>query len=454
MTASHLHRIALGSLALGLLACNSVSGLTDLLRTAPPSPSLSPTPLVPLASVADPLPTPTLVVGPSDGELAELQEQVVSLRGLSPSAPLQQTVLNQEQVGERILQDFLGEYSREEAVEDARILALFDLLDRDLDLWTLYNELYTEQLAGYYDPEHGEMVVVAAEGWTGVERLTFVHEFTHALQDQVYDLEDGLGYSDEACRESGERCQVISALIEGDATLLEEQWLRTYARGQDFDDLLAFIDGLKTPVLDSAPAYLRKDFLFPYEQGLEFVRTIYLRDGWAGVDQVYRRLPESTEQILHPALYQRATPAVVELDELGSALGESWQELDRGVLGEWYTRLMLETRLEAGQASEAAAGWGGDAYLTLRNEAADVEALVLVSVWDRARDANEFTDAMLRHAEDRFGETTGASDGATWTWDGGRVVLVRAYTQTLWIVAPDMETAEALRRWVAFPASV
>jgi hypothetical protein len=362
-------------------------------------------------------------------------------------------LLDQQGLLRQIREDFLGDYSPEEAVDDARVLALFDLLDRDFDLWSLYNDLYAEQTAGYYDPATGMMYIVAAGGWTGVERLTYVHEFTHALQDQRYDLEDGLGYSDEACEDSGEHCQVLSALIEGDASLLEEQWLRTYSTEQDYNDLLAFFDSLQTPVYDAAPAFMKKDFVFPYEQGLEFVRNVYLRDGWAGVDEVYARLPESTEQILHPSVYPRATPVPVEINDLGPALSTGWEELNRGVLGEWYTRLMLETRVPESEATEAAAGWGGDAYLALRNETADAEALVHVVVWDGARDANEFITAMIRHAEARFGETTGASDGATWTWDEGRIVLVRAYLQTLFIVAPDAETAEALRQSVDFPVA-
>jgi hypothetical protein len=444
-----LRRSALAACALGLLACTTVTRLPELVR--PPSPSPAPTHAP--SAIPRTAPSATPPAGPSDEEIGELQDQVVGLRGLHPAGPLSETLLDQEGLLRQIREDFLADYTRQEAVDDARVLALFDLLDRDFDLWSLYNDLYAEQTAGYYDPSTGRMYIVAPGGWTGVERLTYVHEFTHALQDQTYDLEDGLGYSDEACEDSGEHCQALSALIEGDASLLEEQWLRTYSTEKDYEDLLAFFDSLQTPVYDGAPAFMKKDFLFPYEQGLEFVRNVYLRDGWAGVDEVYRRLPESTEQILHPSVYPRATPVPVEINDLASALGAGWEELNRGVLGEWYTRLMLETRLPESEAAEAAAGWGGDAYLVVRNESADAEALVLVGVWDGARDAHEFITAMIRHAEARFGETTGASDGVTWTWDGGRVLLLRAYTQTLFIVAPDAETAEALRLSVDFPVA-
>jgi hypothetical protein len=436
----------LAPLTLVILACTTVTQLPELiLRTSPtPTPTARPT--------AEPTPfsTPS-PSAPADAELAELEQQAITLRGLRPDRPLSRTILQESQLRRRILDDFLADYTREEAEVDVRVLALFQLVEPDLDLRSLYQDLYVEQLAGYYDPEAEAMFVVAGGSWTGVERLTYVHEFTHVLQDQTFDLEKGLGYSDEECEDNGERCSAIAALIEGDASLLQEQWLRTYARQEDLADLLSFVDDLETPVFDSAPAYLQEDFLFPYEQGLEFVRSIYLRDGWSGVDELYRRPPESTEQILHPALYPRATPAPAAINDLAAALGEDWQEIARDVLGEWYTRLMLQTQLDEVEAGEAAAGWGGDEYVVLADADTGRDALVLVSVWDRPRDAFEFITAMIDRAEGHFGETTAASDGATWTWEEGRVVLVRAYTQTLWIVAPDAETAALLHEAVDFP---
>ena len=258
-------------------------------------------------------------------------------------------------------------------------------------------------------------------------------------------------YSDEACREGGERCRALSALIEGDATLVEEQWLRTYARAEDLEELLAFSSTITGTVFDSAPAFLQKDLLFPYEHGLEYVRTLYLRDGWASVDRVFADPPESTEEILHPGSSPGPAAMAVDLGDLAAALGEGWRELGAGVLGEWYTRLMLETQLAEGESDTAAAGWGGDAYLALRNDAAGTEAIVLLTVWDRPRDAYEFATAMVRLAQAQFGPTTGAPTGSTWTWREGGIQLERAYTQTLWILAPSAAEAEALRQAVELP---
>ena len=51
--------------------------------------------------------------------------------------------------------------------------------------------------------------------------------------------------------------------------------------------------------------------------------------------------PVSTEQILHPEKYPPYKPIPVELPDLSSTLGADWVEIERNVMGEWYTYLIL-----------------------------------------------------------------------------------------------------------------
>jgi hypothetical protein len=447
--AARIARRSLAALvASTLLACAFADRLPGLLSTLEPSSTVAAS-AVPATVFATP-PAVASATGPAPEELHQLQQEVVYLRGLQPTGPLAEAILPSNEIRQRLLEEFLGDYTREQAADEGRLYSLLGLFEGDIDLWTLYRDLYSEQIAGYYDPQVETMYIVAGQGWTGVERLIYVHEFTHTLQDHLFDLEAGLMYSEEACRESGERCRALSALIEGDATLVEEQWLRTFAGPEDIEELLAFSSTIGSPVLDSAPAFLQKDLLFPYEHGLEYIRTLYLRDGWASVDRVYLDPPETTEEILHPGIAPGPTVAVT-LGDLAAAQGEGWRELGAGVLGEWHTRLMLEAQLAGDEAETAAAGWGGDAYVALRNDATGNESLALLTVWDRPRDAYEFATAMVRLAQARFGPTTGVPAGSTWTWRDGGIRLERAYTQTLWILAPSAAEAEALRQTVEFP---
>ena len=424
-----------------LLACR----LTAPWGVPVPSPTPSPSPTISPTVSAAPQP-------PADAQTDQesIQGQVSTVRGLYPTAPLDRELLAPEALRRHIEEDFLGEYSAEEAADDARVLAAFGLLEPDFDLWQFYLDFYEEQVAGYYDTEIEKMYVVGAT-WGGAERLTYAHEYVHALQDQTYDLENGLGYNDDACDLDPERCAAISALIEGDATLAEEQWWKAYSTPQDYEDLMAAIAEYRGDVFNAAPAYMRQDFIFPYEQGLEFVRSLFRSGGWAAVDAAYSDPPTTTEHVLHPELYPEETPLPVELPDVLPSLGPGWREIERGVLGEWFTYLVLDEEIPAWEAEPAAAGWGGDAYRVYGSEAEDPAALVLLTRWDSARDAYEFIEAFRAYAGWRFGEGHTEQAERRWTWRRGAVLLERSHDQTLWIVAPDESARQAVRDAIEFP---
>src|SRR3989304_6057770 len=245
------------ALLAALLACSAATTPLPAPRATP-----SATPLQPL----DPSDAPTRRPPDTLPDLEEIQGQVSTVRGLYPAGPLDRQLIAPEELGQRVEEDFLDEYTAEQAADDVRVLSLFGLVEPGFDLLDFHLDFYEEQVAGYYDTEIERMYVVGSQ-WGGAERLTYAHEYVHALQDQTYDLEGALGYNDEACG-------AVLAPTEP-------------PRG-DFS----------TP----PPAYIRQDFLFPYDQGLQFVRALFRQGGWAAVDAAYLDPPTTTEQILHPEL--------------------------------------------------------------------------------------------------------------------------------------------------------
>jgi len=461
--------LALTALALPTLACNFATDLANQLidQFSQTAPTIEPVPAETAPAPAGPRPLPTEVgpgatIAPGSGapipleireQMDQIQEEVVTLRGLPSTGPVDRALLSPEALRQYVTDDFLADYTEQEARDDARTLALLGLMQPDYDLFNLYMELYSEQIAGFYDDELKQMFVVQGAGFHGPERLTYAHEYTHALQDQHYDLRNGLGFNDEACELDSERCGAIQALVEGDATLLEERWLLTYASDQDYQDLLDFYDSYTSPVFDSAPQFLQDDFLFPYDAGYDFVDSFFLDGGWAAVDAVYADPPSSTEQILHPERYPSDRPIKLEAAELAAGLGAGWREIDRDVLGEWYTQLTLREQLLPEEAAPAAEGWGGDYFLAFYHDERNLGALVLVTVWDRVLEAHEFFGAFLGYGDTRFGgRTLSTTTQATWDSSFGHASIEIAGDQTLWILAPDAPTAQTLRQGVVFPA--
>ena len=388
-------------------------------------------------------------------QMDQIQDEVVLLRGLQPTGPVERGLLSENELRQYVLDDFLSDYSQEEARDDARVLALLGLLDADFELFDLYLDLYSENIAGFYDDELQKLFVVQDSQFGGPERLTYAHEYTHALHDQTYDLDEGLGFSHEACEKDSERCAALQALLEGDATLLETRWLLTYASDADFQELLDFYDSFSSPTYESAPEFVKEDFLFPYTAGLDFVEHFFLSGGWAAVDALYADPPVSTEQILHPGRYPDDVPEPLVVPEVLESLGSAWREMDRDVLGEWFTLLTLGELLPDEQAQTAAEGWGGDYYIALHDDSQERGLLILTTSWDTVRDAHEFYGAFRDYGDSRFGERTFSSTTRSiWDSTANWSSIEIAGDQTLWILAPDAEIGERLRESLTFPAEV
>jgi hypothetical protein len=322
------------------------------------------------------------------------------------------------------------------------------LLEPGYDLYQLYIDLYSEQVAGYYDDQTKEMYVVQGEGFQGTERMTYAHEYVHALQDQVYDLENGLMLNNDYCETHTEYCAATTALIEGDAVFTEQRWFLRHATEEDQQQVQEFYQSYTSPVYDSTPEYLKQDFLFPYQQGMEFVQSIYDRGGLAAVDAVYQDPPQSTEQILHPDKYPRDIPEEVTLPDLGSVLGEAWVQIDDNVMGEWYTFLILaygsdpDYRLPLSTARQAAAGWKGDAYTVYQSKGSSAAALVFRSRWETSIDADEYWNALASYGEARWGKADEReNDSLRWrATPQGEVALLRLDQDVVWVCAPDEAT--------------
>jgi hypothetical protein len=376
---------------------------------------------------------------------------VIGLRGLQPTGPVERDLITADELKEIVTTDFFSEYTDEDARQDVLILSALGLLPEGFELKQFYNDLYSEQIAGFYDSEEKEMYVVQDTGFGGYEKITYAHEYTHVLQDQVYGLEEGLGLDEESCEADSERCAAVTALIEGDATLTELLWFQSFATEQDYEDYNKAFEDFESPVFDSAPPYMAADLYFPYEYGYIFVQLLYNDGGFDAVDAAYEDIPLSTEQILHPEKYPDDQPLKVTLPDLTAILGEGWTLYDDNVMGEWYTYLILNKayeeayRLSESIAEDAAEGWGGDAYAFYLNDSTDEVVFIMDALWDTVDDAEEFADAFVDYADLRWESEPSEIDGyPTWSGVNGTVVLMHEGDRTLWIMAPEYETAESL----------
>ncbi len=386
------------AVALVLAACGG-PGPTGQAQSATPTaaPSGAPSAL----PTASPSPTAGRTPGPSDAATLtalyrQIEDQVIALRGLPLKQRLDPTILSEAELRAKFTAQFAQENTPDQVATSELQLKALGLLPQDASLETLYLDLMGAQVAGFYDPAAKQIYVVARTGTVGpTEKATFAHEFDHALQDQSFDLEKIL----DAPVGRGDLMLARRAFVEGDATFVLGQWMVGYLSPAELGQILAG-DPAAQAALDKVPAILRESLTFPYTAGFAFVNGLHSSGGWPAVDAAFGRLPDSTEQVLHPQKWTAGEePVAVPLEgaALAARLGAGWKATPEDTLGEFQIRAWLQARGADGvgghpDGSAAAAGWGGDRIVLLRGPNG-AYALAIVTAWDTQKDADEFAAA-------------------------------------------------------------
>lgn len=319
-------------------------------------------------------------------------------------------------------------------------LKAFGLVPETMDLAAYYPQLLASQIAAFYDPDRKYLAVVdlgrgedeevekelgpafAARAREGV----LVHELTHALQDQAFDMTryertDPLSDADAA----------RLALVEGDATETMMDFLlgkkiedlpgAAELMGAMPDDVTAAAPGFPgSREMAAAPAWFRDSLLFSYLRGFRFAVAVRQRGGQKLLDYAFAQdPPRSSEQVLHPEKWygRRDDPVVLALPDLAPLLPGA-RKVAEGELGEEGIRILLTGPLGGAEAAgAAAAGWGGDRFAVYERDGRRL--LAWATEWDTEADATEFL-AAAGHL--------GGKPGAGWTvrrTSPTRVVLVR-----------------------------
>ncbi len=376
-------------------------------------------------------------------KIATITNKVEEVRGLGLRRPVEVRFLTQEELAVRWKIDMKRHWPEHERLADEKAMVAFGFMSARSDLSKLVDESVGEGIAGFYEFDSKGLFVIGDHKDLGAfDQVTIAHEITHAMQDQTYDL-DGMFARVE---KDDDRALVLRALVEGDA-MLSESLYQGKAR-LDREELMveAAEESLFYQSYREAPPVLGLTALFPYVQGAEWVRQLHDRQGWSGVNAAYKRLPASTEQILHPEKYtQGDQPVSVKLPNLVPVLGKGWKQLHTNTLGE-YQALVLVSGGDTSQQvyTRAAAGWEGDKYGVYSETSGAGSALVWESRWETEKDATEFTVALAKLHEalnqNVYGEQLKRRNGGI-ALDGAdaSVRIRRVGKQVYLVVARDAE---------------
>ncbi|RPH47076.1 MAG: hypothetical protein EHM91_06530, partial [Planctomycetota bacterium] len=211
---------------------------------------------------------------------ARHKEDVVKLRGLEFKTDVTVGAYSKQELLDFLKNEFEKELPKEKAERYQRGYAKFGLIPQDLDIYEAYLELFGSSIAGFYHPKTKELRLIRpGEGKDGeeealkamgidMERITLVHELTHAAQDQNFELST-LPMEDET---NDDMVMAIKSVIEGDASAVG--W--KYQFKDQFEMVIGGINqtyksGMLPGKAGKLPAYLRQSLTFPYGHGTDFV---------------------------------------------------------------------------------------------------------------------------------------------------------------------------------------
>jgi hypothetical protein len=280
-------------------------------------------------------------------------------------------------------------------------------------------ELYLSQIGGYYDPDKKRYVMA---GWLPeiFQTSIAVHELTHALQDQYFQLDTFLDIK----KDTSDNLMAKSALVEGDATAV----MLDYTRLQTGQSGIAEEESVENVMLQNifgvalsmgaveVPETLKFMLVFPYTSGLRFAHELLKSGGYTKVNQAFQNPPRSTEQILHPDKYMAGvsdfiniTPEVVTFSDIS----DDAQVVYSDTYGEFAISVLLGAHLsDREKGIQAAVGWGGDTVVVREHEG--TRFIIWRTEWDSESDSQEFFDAIALMLARRFPELSKTESLFSW----------------------------------------
>jgi hypothetical protein len=288
---------------------------------------------------------------------------VPGIRKLDFKVPVNVAFLNRDKLAEEFVSNH--RYYKNMTVMMKQLGFLPDTLK---DLEPYIQEQYSGFPAAYYITGTDSLVVIDPYEYSPeLFKSIAIHEFTHALQDQNFNLSQDVFYPDEPyshfCTDFyiARRC-----VAEGDATVAQLVYL---------DSLKLLRSSIQVTLADSKrqyfentdsvelPEYLNLVSYFPYDVGSDFVSSIYSKTGWSGVNSLYyANRPISTAEIITK---EQIEPVSFDYN----ALIKDWYENVTSVqfaeddnYGPVMLLALLNKFTDASHASTAF-GWRGDRLL-------------------------------------------------------------------------------------------
>jgi hypothetical protein len=344
-------------LGLAIAALLVAAGMWLVYRSSTDDPVVAPTPdptATTGAVVADTTAT-TAAVSLDAGRVAELVAFVEATRNLTFTEEPEVEIMAADEFGAELAGFLDTELDSSAITESEDVYRALALSPTDQEIEPLLREFLLRRTLGYYD---NESATVRVRGGLGpLTESVLVHELTHALESEYFDLD-----SDRFSEREDESLLAFQAVVEGNAAFVEAAFVEQLSEAEKTERQLGQA-GLVAPPPLSGPVLVT--LAFPYSEGSVYVDGLFAAGGTDMLDLALTNPPRTSEQIsegqaigLEDAVSEVRFPPADDV------------EMSRGVLGSLTLRLVLETALPRANARELSLEWSGDAFVSWREQTA------------------------------------------------------------------------------------
>lgn len=295
-----------------------------------------------------------------DKRVAPYAAQVEKLRGLRFKEPVYVDFLGVKEFKAKVQvkDEELEDEDRAELKSYEGMLRALGLIDAKVDVFKALNANSSGGTLAYYDPAD-ERIRMRGRQLTPASTATLVHELTHALQDQHFDIEKGLDSEDDDTQAS-----IYRAVAEGDASRIENAWVADLPakkrKAVQAGQKALYDQGMKA--LSDVPAFIQAVAGAPYALGEPLSTLATAAEGLKGANDLFDDTPTTEEHLIRPFSWLEDKEKAKSVPEVALAKGESAVEDADGDFGALGWLFMLSERMPILTALDAADAWGGDHY--------------------------------------------------------------------------------------------
>ena len=340
---------------------------------------------------------------PTPPAIAEVADEVEAVRGLTFDRPVNVEPITDAEMDRRLRDYFDTYYPERYYARRSMAWQTIGALPSDIGYLEALDAYQQGQVLGFYNSQNEELVYAGDADLDRIEQFVLAHELTHAIDDQHFDL-DRLDDMVVACED--EPFQAALGIVEGSANHFATQVLIRFG----VSETGSIPDG---GTAGEVPPFITEYMAYPYTIGQRFADALSDADGPRAIDDALETFPTTTEQVLHPEKFPDEAGEAVDVADFAPTFGPEWRDIDAMVVGELWLKVLLHLRLDDDAATSAAAGWGGATYRAWSD--GEHAAVVMSTVWDTPKDAQEFSSALERWVD------RGSSPGLVLDADGTTV---------------------------------